>query len=520
MIIAKEKEMGKWTKCLFFGCLGCLSVYLSYVVYFSNSSFLCSTSETVFSVLFFLLFAAGLFGGLLAACRFFLRKGFEIRMSEQKLDPGFFAAAFFTAMAVLFTMQYVYGPWLSSIDTHIQWEQVLTGSYDNWHPVFHTLLLLVIHRIFGEYVWIIICQIVAFSAAYAYLLTTVKACGVPAWLLLITEVFVCFSKLVSIVMCYAMKDNSMTIGVLLLGGFCVQIIRTRGKWLHYPLRILVLGGMLAFTTLVRKNAFLFTVVLLVVLLFAFRKCWKQILCAACIMAALIGVIRGPLYTRLEVSYPDNTMIESIGVPMTILCDAKATAAEKLDEETNAFMDLLLPPEKWQQYQLHNYNIAKWSMERSPVECGLTTEKLFRMLTSTVLSAPRESFEAINGLTDLVWGVGNRLEATEMLVPPQMEGEGIKQTAQRAINDIRRVLEKTPLGWLTENIGPSLAGLLICALFAMYLRGPETLLLALPALMYDLGTTLLLSGNDGRFFQFSPVLSLTLILLLIPRRTKG
>ena len=60
------------------------------------------------------------------------------------------------------------------------------------------------------------------------------------------------------------------------------------------------------------------------------------------------------------------------------------------------------------------------------------------------------------------------------------------------------------------------------MWALYRRGSDVLLLAVPTLLYDLGTMMLLCGNDARFFQFSMTVSLPamIALLFLPKNREA
>ena len=54
--------------------------------------------------------------------------------------------------------------------------------------------------------------------------------------------------------------------------------------------------------------------------------------ALCCLGCL-ALIQGGLYSRLDIVYPDNTLEEAVGLPMTLLCNARQREPELLDGET-------------------------------------------------------------------------------------------------------------------------------------------------------------------------------------------
>lgn len=64
----------------------------------------------------------------------------------------------------------------------------------------------------------------------------------------------------------------------------------------------------------------------------------------------------------------------------------------------------------------------------------------------------------------------------------------------------------PLRYLTRNLGVPLMLLLLVSLWALYRGGVNRLYFALPTLIYNAATMLLLCGQDARFFSFSVAVS--------------
>ena len=85
-------------------------------------------------------------------------------------------------------------------------------------------------------------------------------------------------------MMYLWKDNAMTIGVTLLLAQAVNVCFSRGQWLKRLPNAVAFGLALAFTTMVRHNAVLFTLPLLLAALLmlpqaARARCWCRPPCS-------------------------------------------------------------------------------------------------------------------------------------------------------------------------------------------------------------------------------------------------
>ncbi|MCE5342911.1 MAG: hypothetical protein LLF96_04885 [Eubacteriales bacterium] len=489
-------------------CAVCLALYLAYAAYLSRSALFGSTLETASALLWFLLIAAGLYLGLkwfathVGSC--------PAPVGRARLHAGVFLLAAAVSAGILGVYLAAANPGGVSVDSAVQWTQASTGSYSNWHPVFHTFLLHLCALVIPSYTFALAVQCVAFSLAVGFLVATLHAWGVKAAFLLLVEALAVAAPIVGNTMMYLWKDNAMTIGVMVLCAQAVNLYFSRGEWLRRLPNALAFGLALAFTTLVRHNAFLFTLPLLVTAALTCAGQTRGVLTAAAVLVAAVALTWGPLYAALHVTYPDNMLEESIGLPMTVICDVRVQNPDALDAQTHAFTDAMADEAGWDAYRLHEYNSIKFGKTREVI-AHTTLAQVLSMAARTAQADPTDAFAAINGVTDLVWGFADEGAANvtvrnsgDLPSVPKYSGRwnrlggAIKTllTAPYALN---------ALGWYFGNIGISFALLLVFALRALRRSGPRALLLCVPTLLYNLGTLCVLCGPDARFFSFSPLL---------------
>ena len=501
-------------------CSVCLSVYIGYITYFAHSSAFTGTAQTVLALVCFALLSAGVYVLMNIACASLSRFGLKARAHREHIDLRVFLAAFAIALGVFGCAFAACYPGGVNYDVSNQWRQAHSGEFNNWHPLMHTLLIWLITQVKDSYPFVLLVQIMLFSLALAYLISTLHRHGVPAWLALAAEMLIALSPIVRNTLMYAGKDSAMTIGVLVLTAWSFEILFTNGAWLKKPLHAVGLGLLLALTTLLRHNAMLWTYVLIVSIFFCYRLCRKQAALAAALMAAVLIIVQGPLFGMLNVVYPDNFVDESMGVPMTILGDVKITEPEKLDDETNAFLATLATDEEWQSiYRLHNYNSIKFTFDREYVAHKPVGE-ILGMTVRTAMAAPRTAFEAVNGLTDLVWGITGQNESNVTVrnsgdIPEvSFKSARLNTLGGYAVSVFDRIMELAPLRWLTQNVGVQFLLLLLTTLWALRRHGVKVLTQTLPTLVYNLGTMMLLASNDARFFQFAMTISIPLMLAML------
>ncbi len=489
-------------------CAVCLSLYLGYAAFLSRSALFASAADTAAALLWFAVIAVGLYFALVL---FSERAAWTLSAPafRGKLDARVFLAAAGVSLFILAVYLAAANPGGVSVDSAVQWTQALTGVYSNWHPVFHTLLLRLCALIVPSYTFALAVQCLAFSLAAGYLVATLHAWGVKTGWLLLTEALAVAAPILGNTMTYLWKDNVMTVGAVVLGAQAINLYFSRGEWLVKTRNALAFGLALAFTTLVRHNALLFTLPLLAVTAFTCAKQLRGALTAAAALITALALAWGPLYASLNVTYPDNLLEESVGLPMTVVCDVRKTNPGALDAETRAFTDAMAGEAGWEAYQLHNYNSIKFGATRE-LMARSSLPQVLRMALSAAKADPVAAFAAVNGVTDLVWGL-----ADEGSADVAVRNSGDLPDVPRQNGRINRVggavkaVVTAPLAlnlpaWYFGNIGVSFAAMLVFALRALRRNGTRALLLCAPALLYNLGTMCVLCGEDARFFSFSPL----------------
>lgn len=144
--------------------------------YLSQSGFLTDGVQTAAAVCWFLLLSAGLFFAFLWGCP-------RLRPASSRENPRFDLPVFFGSAALaLFVLGFAFlscYPGGVSYDAANQWQQAQSGQFNNWHPVFHTLLIWLVTRVYQHYGFVVLVQIAGFSLALGYAAASVRRTGAP-----------------------------------------------------------------------------------------------------------------------------------------------------------------------------------------------------------------------------------------------------------------------------------------------------------------------------------------------------
>lgn len=225
---------------------------------------------------------------------------------------------FLLISAAVFGFYYIADyPGAFSADSITQYKQVMTGAYDNWHPVLHTLLGFKLPlTITGGWVGsIVLFRLIVFSFVAAYAAYTIlRHSNIPYAALSLA--FILISPATAVMSLYQWKDIPFAITALLAASYAANAYFTKGEWLKKRSHIAAVVAVLVLATVFRHNAILFTIPMLIAMLLYLKR--KAVLITAVCFAAAIILIEGPLYALLDVTQPGDRQEEMLGVPVSVI----------------------------------------------------------------------------------------------------------------------------------------------------------------------------------------------------------
>ncbi|MBR0220756.1 MAG: hypothetical protein IJQ63_03200 [Synergistaceae bacterium] len=426
-------------------------------------------------------------------------------ISCEDTHKNFFAKSFIIAFIYFLIYYVVYYPGCFSPDSLNQIQEALTNKYIDWHPTLHTLLFFKLPlTLTGECLGsMVLMQIILFALALAYMANTIYkyanfnyACLALAYVLI--------TPVTPIIVLYPWKDVAFAITAILLIAFMLNIYFTRGEWLNNFRNLILFAVILTFATIFRHNAVLFTAPLFLALIIYANK--KHALIIFLISALLFAFIKIPVYRYVDAGKPKYIQREISGLPMTVIGNAVKETPELLSQDILDFAYQVAPKEKWQtKYITGSFNNIKWAGVNSDFIEQTGALKILKIMLKCFMQSPIAALKGFIGLTNLVHGfVGY---TGHMLYPVRvLEGGALKENLWQ-INKFFQEILSPVLG----HIGLINLIILICLIAKFKFK---KLFLALPLLIYNFGTMLLLSGADFRFFYYSIAIMPALVLMLL------
>ena len=443
---------------------------------------------------------------------------------KTKSDKVFWFTVFLLVSAAVFGLYYAaYYPGAFSADSVTQYKQAVTGQYNNWHPVLHTLICFTLPlKLTGGWAGsVVLFQLIAFSIAAAYAAYTIlRYSNIPYAVL--TLVFILISPATSVISLYPWKDVPFAITALLAASYAANTYFSKGKWLKKRSHIAAVVIVLVLATVFRHNAILFTLPMLIALLLYLKR-KAAIVTGICFLMAII-LIEGPFYGLLQVEQPGDRAEEMLGVPVSVIGAVAAKNPQALDDETRAFIYSVAPAETWQNNDvMGNFNTVKFCAGtdyHKISEAG--APKVIGYMLRCFVKSPKEAFTGFIAATDMTYTLTGS-DAYWSDVRPVIAGNDYQIVYQGSPN-AQKVIDffstrlYTFMKWIFYYVGAMNLLLITAALAKLRFRKKiewKRILMVLSALLYNFGTMLLLSGDDFRLFYY--MFLVTPVLLLIVMR---
>ena len=409
----------------------------------------------------------------------------------------FFVRTWLIFFAAFFVIYIIFYPGGFSGDSIWQYGQAkgLT-HYNDWHPVLHTLFAFTLPlKLSGGWVGsVALFQIIIFSGALAYMFSTILEYSSKKYTRIVLIYTLVSPATLGISVCMY-KDTSFAAMAVIAMTMAIRIYFTNGKWLNDTKHMILFVIILTVATIFRHNAILFTLPLLLAVIF-FAQRWRKIFMPV-LFLALLFMIKWPLYSYLNVEAPGYRQFETLGVPLEIINTAARETPERLDP------DILDFAKKYNSDYVEETGYAK----------------ILNMAFRCLKQSPFVSIKAFADVTDLVYGISGVFVGG--CVPYIRDNSyGIQDNG---IYFLERLFYFYSYGSMMTmkhifwHLGVLHLVIIILVLAKLSFKD-KRILFILPMFMYNFGTMLLLKINDFRFFYYSlPVMPLIIMLILLQGR---
>lgn len=388
-------------------------------------------------------------------------------------------------------------PGIMSADSLRQWHEVMTFQFDDWHPAFDSFTYWVLTRLWFSPAIICIAQILALAGVFAYGMLRLEKRGLPLWGLITLTIFFSLFPLNGFYVNTLFKDVPFGIVILLLFIYSIEIVASNGAWLLAKRHVVGLAIVLALIWLVRHNGLLTSLSAIACLLICYKPYFKRTLVVLLGCLALVGLVKGPLYTAIKVNgrpYAlDILLAHQIGAVLSE--GTQPTASER------KVLEQVLPLPLWKK----NYNPyesdpivfnKKFSYNYLATDTGRLN--LIKTWATLVPRNPVALARHQKRVSELVWGLDHT-------------GVGYTYAAHFRIDE-------NNLGLKEESILPLVHKFLLVIYFYIIQSTPLRIVLLRPALYMYIsfvfaGLSVRFTSNWRYLFVIAPLLSIVVGLIL-------
>lgn len=296
---------------------------------------------------------------------------------------------------------FTYFPGMMSNDSYNQWQQAATGVFNDIHPVFHTLLIWLLSRIWFSPAIVALFQILTLSITTAWGISILDGNGLPKWAAWTIASIFALSPLNADLVNVLWKDIPYSTALFLFSLMILNIVFTRGEWLNKTIHWLFLALVSLFVAGFRKNGVLLPFLSIPVLIIFYKGWWKQLLGVLFTFTGMYLIYQGPVFQILQVNHSSGS-IEQILVHHIA---AHIVNGTPLTPEQEKIANQIIPSGIWQYSCCLNVNTMDspgYSDEKN-AENSSSIRKLFLEL---LIAEPGVELQHQVCVSSLVWQIPN------------------------------------------------------------------------------------------------------------------
>ena len=446
---------------------------------------------------------------------------FKINKKDSKKKNIILSISVFCITLLFYLLwQWAYFPGSFSPDSLSQLEQVITGNYNNWHPVLHTWIFFFIpYMIFNNVAAIVTMQIILFSLTVTYLCYVLYKYGLSKVIIFFAWLYIILNPNTSYIMLYPWKDSAFSIFSLILFVQLIQIYMTKGLWLKKWYNNIAFT-IVAFLALeMRHNAILLIFPIFIILCLTFKKeIIKSLAISVFSIIIAMLILHGMIFKLADVKLPDKRVLETVGMPMTVISNVYVNDKNELSNECKEFMDSLATQEQWENNfnSKLGFNSIKWA-GNSNLGDKVDAEgykNIFRYLLEAFINSPKYAVKGFFELTRMVWGTCGD---ANWKIPYGISDNNYNiqyYNGNELLSKITAFYGNNKLVLKIFNyLGTIICIMMFAAIGKIGKGNLSKIFIIVPPLIYNFGTMLLLTGNDFRFFHLNFLIIIPILYII-------
>ncbi len=408
----------------------------------------------------------------------------------------------FFSVCLLYLMAYY--PGVMTTDSFVQWGQMESFRFDDWHPAFSTLFNWLITRIDYSPAAIALVDSLLFSLVFASMTAYLKRLGLDRRILFALAALFVINPVNGIMAVTIWKDIPYSISLLWLTLLAMKIVYSCGGWLNLRHNRALLSASLAFAALIRHNGIAPVFLMMAALFILYRKQRRNAALVALSALSVIVLIRGPLYRALEVA-PGCAYQSMVNPIMQV--GGIISGGGTLTEEERVVVTNILPLEKWKEgYSIYS-EVSLASVSGFNMDYFRTNRIDFlREWAGMALRNPGLAVKAYLYRTAIIWRIisppGNRVYTNYGVVEPNSMGFATESKIPAVKDQLDYFLWKSNDSmflWIAWKPATYLLLILLFGIVALVKNGFRWMLVLTPVIGNTLGLLLVTTSDQSRYY---------------------
>ena len=409
-----------------------------------------------------------------------------------------------------------YYPGFTQYDTINQWNQVQANSYNNWHPIFETLIFLKLPSLIYNnilsctifQILLIIITLMYFCIFLRHNYLDFKSTLIVILLFTLNPIFLKYSVTI-------LKDIPYSYTIFIMTLFLINIVRSDSKWLNNIKNKIIFIIISLGIFLFRHNGvipFFFTFLSLIIFYPKLRKF---------LSITLISILVGYYLILCNiVNMSNGGRSEMLGVIMGNLSYYYNNDVNFTKEELKV-LDKLVPLDNYKKYYSpRNFNNIKWTSETFNNEADKNFNKIISMWASKSIKNPDKFLISYLSISSPIWEVRNELSDidykvinTNTEIAHKGRIKNISDDIYQGVVSYNNIVTNSPLRILFLNFGDGLF-LILVSLYLIIKKTKLNLkrwLPFIPVILNTLVIMLLITGEEYRFVYSQILCSYPLLI---------
>lgn len=437
--------------------------------------------------------------------------------SEIPLKFGFLFFIIILIGQIVFWLGYFPGGF--NLDAYGQWMQAHNDlSLNDWHPFVSTLIIKFIIKILDSFAFYIFFCILMYALSSSLIVYELSKHGLKhAWIWFLT-LYYSISPAICLQNICLTKDVQFTIIFNFMFWMLLKIFFSKGKWLTNKSNIVCMSILCTLLIFVRHNGVLFVAPLLLVILILYVKEKASILKIILLVICLSLIIKIPISKGLRVEPHDNVIGELVGVPMSIMANALVNDNENIPEAVHAFLNEIADDNEWKNhYIVGEWDSCKWEFGGTDLLNEVSLYNILHHTIHTAISCPATTYQSLKANTRITWETFETFKEWIPIVYVEKNNYGITSNGIEALRKTTNIILNFsmlfPISILLWNIGFQSVIILLAYFVFQKKIDNHILLLIIPLLVFNIGTTLLLAGPNYRYFYHTEIVFIPIFFLL-------